>query len=72
MELRDAALWALEYFAGMDESNAKVHCAPVRYSPLTFRLAESLAQEIGEDAEWPLVVSHVLQHVGAYEEDPGR
>ena len=70
--LSEAAMWALEYFAAMDEANSKIHTAPARYSPITFRLAEALAAELGEDGEWPLVVSHVLQHLGTYEEGPGR
>ena len=70
--LEEAALWALNYFEGIDRTNAQVHCAPVRYSPITFRLALAL-----RDA-WPLdqviteSMAAVLNHVGAYQPDPGR
>jgi hypothetical protein len=75
MSLQEAALWALEHFKALDEANAKIHCAPVRYSPLTFRLAEALCEELekgGEDVEWPMAVSTVIIEVGKYQEDPGR
>jgi hypothetical protein len=63
-----AAHWALTYFKAMDEANAAVHTGQVRYSPLTFRLAEALA---GEEAESDTVRA-VLKHRGEYEEDRGR
>lgn len=62
----DAIAWALQYFKSMDEANAAIHCAPVRYSPITFRLAELLDAEIDSAAE------EVLRHRGKYEEDRGR
>lgn len=34
---REALLWATEMFRARDEMNAKVHCAPIRYSPITER-----------------------------------
>lgn len=58
---------ALRHFVHLDESNAAIHCAPVRFSPLTFRLAECLAR-LGDDA----TPQSVLAHVGQYEEDKGR
>jgi len=70
--LEEAALWALHYFEGVDRANAQMHCAPVRYSPITFRIALAL-----HDA-WPPTepptedLARVLQHVGAYTPDPGR
>lgn len=70
--LEEAALWAFQYFELYDRTNAQVHCAPVRYSPITFRLAVAL-----RDA-WPLnelitpEMAEVLRHVGAYPPDPGR
>lgn len=70
--LEEAALWALNYFEHSDTANAQMHCAPVKYSPLTFRLAMAL-----HDA-WPQIetvtdeMARVLQHVGAYQPDPGR
>lgn len=65
---------AFAHFKAMDEANAAVHVADVRYSPLTFRLAELLedweldylAEPAGE------AVKTVLTHRGRYAEDPGR
>ena len=59
----------------LDNSNAAVHTAIVRYSPLTFRLAEVLAPLVGLERlglidERALV--EVLNHAGTYEEDTGR
>lgn len=61
----------LRHFAGLDESNAAVHCAPVRWSPISFRLAEALnGHDLGEIERD--VVKGVLAHAGAYPEDTGR
>jgi hypothetical protein len=54
------------HFWGLDVSNAAIHCAPVRYSPITFRLAEVLEQ-YGGDA-----IEDVLSDKGRYSEDKGR
>lgn len=59
----------LRHFAHLDESNAAIHCAPVRYSPITFRLAEVLLLEYNDQD--PLV-NKVIDHHGEYEEDKGR
>jgi len=70
--LQDAALWALQYFERTDAANAAVHCAPVKYSPITFRLARAL------HAVWPPEeimteeLRRVMQHDGLYQEDAGR
>lgn len=65
-------LWCFEHFFHMDKANACMHCAPVRFSPITFRLAEFLNK--GYPAMF--VESHdlneVLHHSGMYEEDAGR
>lgn len=68
MNLQTAAQWALAHFVNADRSNAAMHCAPVRYSPITFRLAEAL-DDIG--AKTPDIEA-VLADRGAYEEDAGR
>ena len=62
--------WAFEHFVHLDRANAKIHCAPVRYSPLTFRLAEALTQA-GLIDQAPYV-AEVMKDRGAYEEDKGR
>ena len=58
----------LRHFASMDEANAAMHCADVRYSPITLRLAEAL-HDLGDSRDLSM---HVWAHVGAYEEDKGR
>jgi len=45
-----------------------MHCASVRYSPITFRLAEFCWNTGCKAAE----VRGVLLDLGDYEEDPGR
>lgn len=69
--MSDLLFQCLRHFVHLDESNAAIHCAQVRYSPITFRLAEYLAEL---DTEWfdDATVATVLSHVGQYEEDQGR
>lgn len=45
--LAEATLWAFEFCYHRDLSNAKLHCAPVRFSPLTERLAGALSTGLG-------------------------
>ena len=69
--MSDVLFQCLRHFVHLDESNAAIHCVPVRYSPITFRLAEHLADQDSEQFEDPIVQA-VLNHVGQYEEDKGR
>lgn len=57
------------HFYGLDHSNAAVHTAAVRYSPITFRLAEHLVHYGFAEDEW---VIDVMTHAGTYLEDRGR
>lgn len=42
----EPVLWeCLRFFAHRDEANAAVHCAPVRWSAITERIAEALADQ---------------------------
>jgi len=43
MGAREALQWANEMFTARDEMNAKVHCSPVRLSPITERVKQALA-----------------------------
>jgi hypothetical protein len=76
MTLTDVLYQCLRHFVHLDESNAAIHCAPVRYSPITFRLAEELMAQSHTAGEWPAeddgTVGRVISHVGQYEEDTGR
>lgn len=67
-QLEQAADWALVHFVHADQANAAMHCAPVRYSPITFRLAESLDKLGVKTTE----VVAVMADKGRYDEDPGR
>jgi hypothetical protein len=68
--LVEALIWCLEHLAHTDQANAAMHCAPVRYSPITFRVAEAL--EHAGYREESDTLEDVLDHVGRYAEDPGR
>lgn len=60
-----------------DRANAAMHCATVRYSPITFRLAECLRVDERQSdlAAGSLSFAELVavwSDVGAYPEDPGR
>lgn len=59
---------ALRHFIHLDESNAAIHCGPVRYSPITFRLANAMSDMGAGGGD----VEAVMRDVGAYQEDRGR
>lgn len=62
-------LGCFQYFYHNDCANAAIHCADVRFSPITFKLAEAL-----KDNDYGNLtgVLHVLGHRGHYELDHGR
>lgn len=63
--------WCFRYFKALDESNAAVHLATVKYSPITFGLAECINAEPADSYD----LHHseqVLAHSGTYELDTGR
>ena len=73
MNLEEVLNYAFQQNYHLDHSNAAIHCGKVRYSPLTFRLAEQISrfanahnQDITEE------VATVMRDKGAYEEDKGR
>jgi hypothetical protein len=68
--LAEAALWAFEFFYHQDCANAQMHCAPVRFSPITFRLAQGLTSVGYRDTH--LAVAEVMDDLGEYAEDEGR
>jgi len=69
-------LWqCFRHFVHIDKANAAIHCAQVRYSPLTFRLAELLhASEFYDELapEPAEMLRSVIGDLGTYEEDSGR
>lgn len=68
----EAVLWAFEHFYHLDKANACIHCSPVRFSPITFRLAEVLQRGWPEGEDWTQEMAEVLHDLGKYTEDPGR
>jgi hypothetical protein len=66
----DVLLWCLEHFYHIDKANACIHVTEVRYSPITFRLAEVLAEKGLQDQSF--YVARVLADKGVYLEDAGR
>jgi hypothetical protein len=75
----NALLWCLAQNYHFDHANATVHNADVRFSPITFRLAEALGA-LDEDLAWNTeelgqywgMLAEVTKAKGAYEEDTGR
>ena len=70
-------MWdCFRHFAHLDHSNAAIHSAAVRYSPITFRLAEALNEmrfeAVPADEVSRLLLDEVLAHLGTYPEDTGR
>ena len=60
-----------------DHANASMHCAPVRYSPITFRLAEVIHATAYDEDLFAIAglagsVGAVMGDRGRYEEDKGR
>ena len=57
------------HFYGLDVSNAAMHCAPVRFSPITFRCQEAM---LGSSERTRESWNEVRRANGSYPEDPGR
>lgn len=60
----------LRHFKSVDESNAGIHLAKVKYSPITFALAE--AMDPGNGYSYCPDAVEVLSHKGKYKVDKGR
>lgn len=71
-EMMEAALWAFDHFYHMDKANASMHLAPVKFSPITFRLAYVLLDAWNDDEDITQELAEVREHIGKYELDPGR
>jgi hypothetical protein len=71
MELHEILWHTLRQNVHLDESNAAIHCASVRYSPITFRIAEYLWNHFPSYRQ-RLELAQVVADSGSYAEDPGR
>jgi len=69
---RDAVQWAFEHFYHMDCANAKVHCAPVKFSPITFNMYHLLMMWWPDGEDITQEMAHVMTDVDKYELDAGR
>jgi hypothetical protein len=68
----DVLLWCFDYFFHQDKANACMHLAPVKFSPITFRLLERLMEDWPEGEDISPNMGEVRYHIGAYQLDPGR
>ena len=71
----EAMSWAFDYFHQLDKANACIHCAPVKFSPITFRLAGVLIDNWPASpgaARLPVELEEVRDHQDKYELDTGR
>jgi hypothetical protein len=68
----DVLTWAFLQNYYLDKSNACVHCSPVRFSPLTFRLYEGLMAAWDFEEDISQEMAEVKQHHLTYPEDRGR
>jgi hypothetical protein len=65
--------WAFEHMYYMDFANASIHQTSVRFSPLTFSLAEEITEWLDKPSkETMILVSEVMSHKGQYKIDEGR
>lgn len=78
-EIARALYESFRHFYHLDRSNAAMHMAPVRYSPITFRLAEVLTDNsrgvyiVVVNEGWSEHELDVVMHDrGLYPEDRGR
>jgi hypothetical protein len=73
MGLYELLGWCFSHFYNLDLSNAAIHHAPPRWSPITFRFAEEIeAQGFPQDFDIPPAVTEVMMAKGKYPEDTGR
>ena len=70
--LQQALYYAFLKLYHEDHANAAMHCGTVRYSPLTFRLAEQIDQLTPTSHEVLQDVYSVMLDRGQYTEDLGR
>jgi hypothetical protein len=72
IDLLDLIQWAFLQNFYLDKSNACVHCAPVKFSPLTFRLFQGLSAVWPREDDITSEMAEVRSHLNKYELDGGR
>ena len=68
----NALLWSFQHFFHTDKANAALHCAPVRFSPITFQLLYALLAGWSDHEDITAEMAEVQHHRGQYNVDPGR
>jgi hypothetical protein len=68
----DVLLWCFLQNYHLDKSNAAVHCSPVKFSPITFRIYQAMVDKWPREEDITPEMAEVRFHVGQYEEDKGR
>jgi len=71
-DVNEILQWCFQQNYHLDKSNACVHCAPVRFSPITFRLYLALTNHWRPDEDITQEMAEVRDHLGTYELDGGR
>lgn len=72
IDKNEVLLWCLQQNNHLDKSNAAIHCSPVKFSPLTFRIFEALIYDWPDDEDITQEMAEVRNHQNMYEEDSGR
>lgn len=72
IDVIDILMWCFVQNYHLDKSNASIHCAPVRFSPITVRILTGLEAFWPEDQDITAEMAEVRSHIGQYELDAGR
>ena len=72
MDTNEILLWCFQQNYHLDKSNAAIHCAPVRFSPVTFRILERMLELWPDYEDITQEMTEVRSHIRLYEEDKGR
>ena len=68
----EALLWCFQQNYHLDKSNACVHCAPVKFSPITFKLYTALIELWPIEEDITQEMAEIASHLEMYELDHGR
>jgi hypothetical protein len=68
----DVLLWCFQQNYHLDKSNACVHCAPVKFSPITFKLYTALIEQWPIEEDITQEMAEIASHLEMYELDHGR
>lgn len=66
MGANDVLLWTFEFMFHTDKANAYIHCSPVKFSPITFRLASELLEQWPEGQDITSELAEIKSHFNQY------